>query len=359
MNFISEFLHQETPKSNKTMPSYYRKALFISEAILAAFLFASDILLFITMDNLHLWIPVALLLILISLIPGLRMLGANECLACFTLLIVTWLTWFVHTFGWTAGSPNILVIILSLAYFNIYLPPKGKIAFSIGLIAFRVALYTYSLKHPSPATLTHGASICFQVINSILPLVLLSIHYILFSSNIQARERALTIHNQALHVEAGTYPLTGLPNRRALLDVIDTYRKNNPNSQFSVSIADIDFFKRINDTYGHNCGDYTLKTLSHLFLNMSEGKYSVCRWGGEEFCFFMPEMNIDQAGALMQEVHVAVGKMPLHFGDIDFGIQITIGVEEYDFRSTMEEVFNQADRKLYMGKAHGRNQVVV
>ena len=57
-------------------------------------------------------------------------------------------------------------------------------------------------------------------------------------------------------------------------------------------------------------------------------------------------MNIDQAGALMQEVHVAVGKMPLHFGDIDFGIQITIGVEEYDFRSTMEEVFNQADRNL-------------
>ena len=359
MNFFTEFLHQETPKPSNTMPSYYRKAMFISEAILAAFFLASAVLLFFTTGNLRHWIPVAFMIISLSLMPGLSMMSANECLACFSLTIGAWLTWFVHTFGWTAGSPNILVIILSLAYFNIYLSSKGKIAFSLGLIAFRVALYAYSLKHSAPDTLTHNASICFQIINSVVPLVLLSIHYILFSSSIQARERALTIHNQALHVEAGTDPLTGLPNRRALLDVIENYRKTSPDSQFTVAIADIDFFKRVNDTYGHNCGDYTLKTLSQLFLDKAGGKYTVCRWGGEEFCFFIPEMNVDQAAIVMQDVHAAVGKMPLHFGEIDFGITITIGVEENDFHSSMEEIFNRADRKLYMGKAHGRNQVVI
>ena len=169
----------------------------------------------------------------------------------------------------------------------------------------------------------------------------------------------MTIHNQELHIKAGTDPLTGLPNRRALLEVVDAYRKENPESQFCIAIADIDFFKRINDTYGHNCGDYTLKELSKLFMNMAESNYTVCRWGGEEFCFFMPGMNMDQAGVIMYNVHVAAGKMPLHFEGIDFDIKITIGVEENDFVSDMGAIFEKADRKLYMGKANGRNQVVI
>lgn len=61
----------------------------------------------------------------------------------------------------------------------------------------------------------------------------------------------------------------------------------------------------------------------------------------------------------MHDVHIAAGKMPLHFEGIDFGIKITIGVEENDFVSDMGAIFEKADRKLYMGKANGRNQVVI
>lgn len=358
MNFLTEFLHQEVPKPGKEMPAYYHKALLISDLILAAFFMASSALLLFAADKFR-WIPVIFLAVSLLLIPGIGRMGAKACLVCFSMLIAAWLTWFVYMFGWSAGSPNILVPALSLAYFNIYVPPKGKVTYSLGLIAFRVALYAFSLSHASVTTLSHSASICFQIINSIVPLVILSIHYILFSSSIQASERQLTIHNQELHKEAGTDPLTGLPNRRALLEVADTFRKENPDSQFSIAIADIDFFKRINDTYGHNCGDYTLKELSQLFMNMAQSQYTVCRWGGEEFCFFMPGMNIDQAGMVMRDVHMAVGKMPLHFEGIDFGIKITIGVEENDFKSGMEAIFERADRKLYMGKANGRNQVVI
>ena len=358
MNFLTEFLHQEVPKSGKEMPEYYRKALFFSELILAAFFLLSSALLLFTADSFH-GIPVIFLVLSILLIPCFNKMSARKGLFCFSLLIVAWLTWFVYMFGWSAGSPNILVPVLSLAYFNIYVSPKGKVGFSLGLIAFRVALYAFSLRHPSVTVLSHNASICFQLINSIVPLVLLSIHYILFSSSIQASERQLTINNQELHIKAGTDPLTGLPNRRALLEVVDVYRKANPGSQFCIAIADIDFFKRINDTYGHNCGDYTLKELSKLFMNMAESNYTVCRWGGEEFCFFMPDMNMDQAGIIMHDVHIAAGRMPLHYEGIDFGIKITIGVEENDFISDIGAIFEKADRKLYMGKANGRNQVVI
>lgn len=358
MSFLHEFLHQEVPKSGTTMPAYYRKALFISESIFAGFFLASIILLELTTGQWQ-WMPIAILVATAICLMNIDKLSPKANLVCCTVLIISWLTWFVYRFGWVAGIPNILVPILSMAFFNIYLSPKGKIAYCVGLIAFRVLLFAFSQRHPAASSLGHTSSLFFQIINSVVPLVILSMNYILFSSSVQATERQLTIHNQELHVEAGTDPLTGLPNRRALLDVVEDYRKNNPDAQFCVAIADIDFFKRVNDTYGHNCGDYTLKTLAKLFMDAAESKYTVCRWGGEEFCFFLQGQNLDEAGIVVRDLHHAVRKMPLHFDGIDFSITITIGVEENDFHSSMEEIFNQADRKLYMGKANGRDQVVI
>lgn len=358
MTYLLEFLHQEVPKSGKTMPAYYRRALFLDELVLAVFLLASVVLLGLSTERLE-WVPVAVLAATVICLLNIDKMSANINLVCFTGLICLWLTWFVYMFGWSSGSPNILVPILSMAFFNIYMPPRGKIAYCIGLIGFRVLLFGFSQRHAPLAALNHDSSLFFQTINSVIPLVILSTNYILFSSSVQATERQLTINNQVLHKEAGTDPLTGLPNRRALLDVIDAYRKSNPDSQFCVAIADIDFFKRVNDTYGHNCGDYTLKTLAALFLDRAESKYTVCRWGGEEFCFFLHGQNLDEAGIVIHDLHEDVKKMPLHFGDIDFKITVTIGMEENDFHSPMQEIFDRADRKLYMGKANGRDQVVI
>lgn len=358
MKLLSEFLQQKAPKSSASMPAYYRKALLISEGVFAVFFLTSAILLEMMIGH-WAWPPIVILGAMIVCLARVDNMGGRGSFICFSVIIAAWLTWFVHSFGWTAGSPNILVTALSLAYFNIYIPPKGKLAFSVGLIAFRIGLYAYSLNNFSIIPLDHTVSICLQIINSVVPLVVLSVHFILFSSSIQASERTLALHNQELHKEAATDPLTGLLNRRALLDIVEKYRNEQPDAQFGIAIADIDFFKRVNDTYGHNCGDYTLKELSRLFQELANARYQVCRWGGEEFCFFLPGLNLDEAGIIMHDIHMAAGNMPLHFNDIDFMITITIGVEENDFRSTMEQLFDRADRKLYMGKANGRDQVVI
>ncbi|MBQ8962877.1 MAG: GGDEF domain-containing protein [Clostridia bacterium] len=305
MTYLLEFLHQKAPKSGKSMPAYYRKSVRVCEAILVAFMLASVILLALTNGKLE-WLPVAICAGVIACYPNTDKMSANSNLLCISLAIVFWLTWFVYNFGWSAGSPNILIPLLSLTFFNIYISPRGKIAYCFGLIAFRILLFIFSLRHTAPNALSPSTSLIFQILNSLIPLIILANNYILFSSSVQASERQLTINNQALHKEAGTDPLTGLPNRRALLDVIDNYRRDNPSSQFSIAIADIDFFKRVNDTYGHNCGDYTLKTLARLFMDKAESKYTVCRWGGEEFCFFLREQNLDEAGILMHELHGAV-----------------------------------------------------
>nr|MCR5089549.1 GGDEF domain-containing protein [Oscillospiraceae bacterium] len=126
---------------------------------------------------------------------------------------------------------------------------------------------------------------------------------------------------------------------------------------YSVAIADIDFFKRVNDTYGHSCGDYTLRALADLFREKAPSR--VCRWGGEEFCFFLPGKNLDQAGMEMNELCLAVRNLKLNYEGHDFSITITIGVAENDFSSPIESILEEADKKLYIGKSSGRNQVVL
>ena len=358
MSFLSDFLHQEVPKSGNAMPAYYRKALFLSEVILAVYFLASILLLLFT-TGAWLWIPIGILAGTVICILSIDRMNARINLACFTAVIVAWLTWFVHRFGWSAGSPNILVPILPLVFFNIYEPNVVKLIYSFGLVTFRILLFAWSLRHTPIEALDHTDNLVFQILNSVVPLLILTLDCILFSSSIQASERALTINNQALHREAGTDPLTGLPNRRALLDEIEQYLRSEPNSQFSVAIADIDFFKKVNDTYGHNCGDETLKALAALFMDSAGEKYRLCRWGGEEFCFFLPGMNIDEAGREMNDLNIAVRQKKLRFGDIDYSVTITIGVEENDFKSTLEQILDRADRKLYMGKVGGRDRVVV
>ena len=126
-----------------------------------------------------------------------------------------------------------------------------------------------------------------------------------------------------------------------------------------MAIADLDFFKQVNDTYGHKCGDYTLTRLTTLFKEHALERYSVCRWGGEEFCFFMPEMNLDQAGIVMNDLCSEVRKMNLLYEGNEFSITLSIGVEEYDFASSLDELLDAADDKLYKAKNAGRNRVVV
>ena len=358
MKQLMAFLRKKVPKAGIETPLYFRRALATTDVVLAIYFLLVFVLLTWANQKLE-WMP----LFLCAAMVGCRLLigrvNSRVSFYAFELVIVYWCAWHTQTIGWTYGAQHLLIPMLMLCFFNIYEPQWMKLLTFLIVVAYRMALFAYSLEHPASYELSKTAVILYQTLNSLTLFNVLGVGFILFSSSIQENERQLLLNNQELHKEAGTDPLTQLPNRRAILDVIEAFLKTSPHEPFGVAIADIDFFKRINDTYGHNCGDYTLKELSSLFLAQAESKYTVCRWGGEEFCFFMPGMNLDEAGAMMHDLNYAVKKMPLHFGDVDYSITITIGVEENDFHSTMEEILDRADRKLYMGKVHGRDQVVI
>ena len=358
MRFFINFITQKTPKPGKEMPGYYQSALVLTQVILVIYFV---LWFFLLPWQTGLWLEEPLFM-LAGTLGSLWLIGkANVrlCVGAYAAVTLIWIVWFIHGFGWNGGVQHFLIPLLMLVFFNIYEMPWLKLLILAVLVTFRVWLYHYALNHSPVYDMAAGTGVVFQMFNSMTLFITLACMFILFSSNIQDTERKLRLVNQELHKEADTDPLTQLPNRRAMLDVMSAFMREHPEERFSVAIADIDFFKKINDTYGHNCGDYTLKTLADLFREKAGESYRVCRWGGEEFCFFLPVMNLDEAGEVMFSLCGAVRKMPLCFGDKEFNITITIGVEEYDYMSPIEQILEHADQKLYRGKIGGRNQVVV
>ncbi len=359
MRFFLEFLHQNVPsKPGNEMPAYFRRALTVSEVLLTVyFLFA--FLFFPVFCGRVEWMPLAMAAAAGAGLAVIRRKGARVNLLILAVICFAWTAWNAFVPGWSTGAQQFLALLLVLVFFDVYEKPAAKIVCFALILGIRILLYSLSRHNPPLREIAGDAAILYQLLNTVSFFLMLAALCVIFSTGTQNTERELRIRNQTLYKAAGTDPLTGLPNRRAMIEAIEKYREESPDQPFSVAIADIDHFKNVNDTYGHNCGDYTLVRLTELFAAHAAGQFSVCRWGGEEFCFFMPGKNVDEAGVLMRDLNFAVQRMPLSFEGTDFSITITIGVEEYDYASSLEDLLQRADEKLYMGKEAGRDRVVV
>lgn len=358
MRFFLDFLRQEVPKAGKDIPHYYRRALVSGEILLSVY-FVVCFFLFPLLNRRWEWIPLLFLGMEGLSYWATRKQGVRLNLLLYAVTSVAWIWWNVRYFGWSIGVQHFLTLVLVLVFFNVYDKPLYKIIWFLIILAVRILIFSMAQRTPALYPMEGTAGTVYQTVNTVSFFLALAVMCVIFSTSIQDTERQLRLKNQALYKEAGTDPLTGLPNRRSMIERIEQYYKNSPDQPFSIAIADIDFFKKVNDTYGHNTGDYTLVRLTELFAEHAMGKYSVCRWGGEEFCFFMPGLNLDEAGTIMKDLCFAAEKLKLEHEGHEFSITITIGVEENDFSSPLEDLLSSADEKLYMGKEGGRNRVVI
>jgi two-component system cell cycle response regulator len=148
-------------------------------------------------------------------------------------------------------------------------------------------------------------------------------------------------------------PLTGLYNRGFLDEILESQTSISLRSGRTLSIlmADIDFFKKVNDTQGHAAGDRVLQQLGATLTQTFRSADYVCRYGGEEFIVVLPNTDFENATQLAERARVAVAD--------NVNVTITIGVAMLrDDGFTPEEILAAADRRLYEGKELGRNMVV-
>ncbi|MCF6235993.1 MAG: diguanylate cyclase [Gammaproteobacteria bacterium] len=151
--------------------------------------------------------------------------------------------------------------------------------------------------------------------------------------------------------------LTGLFNRLAYDERIEQeylrwQRYQNP---LSILVADVDFFKKINDTFGHKAGDKVLQVIAQKMEESVRGTDMVARYGGEEFVFIMPNTAVDNAMAVANKLRTEIEKLQFHYRDKPVNITISCGVSEFSNDDQPDTVFERADQALYEAKNSGRN----
>lgn len=166
---------------------------------------------------------------------------------------------------------------------------------------------------------------------------------------------------QILEVSATTDSLPQVFNRREMAKRLEYEQTNHERNHrsFAIIIADIDYFKKVNDTYGHECGDKVLVAVAQLLKSNTRKIDCVARWGGEEFLLLLPETDAAGAAKLAEKLRKIIEDTVFYHGNAEFRITITFGVCEYKRNLTLDQLIASADNALYEGKAAGRNRVVV
>ena len=185
-------------------------------------------------------------------------------------------------------------------------------------------------------------------------------------SKINEERYLVTFHNiskvvaekEAISQDAEKDELTHIYNRKKFNTMLDyTIRDAEVyGTNFTVILFDIDHFKQINDTYGHDIGDKVLIQLSALVKNLLRGDDLLARWGGEEFVILSPATKLNDAYELANRLRQEIERFPFPFIKT---LTCSFGVAQYKRGNSKEEVVKNADNALYESKRNGRNRVSV
>ena len=152
--------------------------------------------------------------------------------------------------------------------------------------------------------------------------------------------------------------LTGLPNRRYIDTYLDLKMKEYKTFDlpFGIAFIDIDHFKVVNDTYGHDVGDEVLKMLARTYVNSTRGNDLIGRWGGEEFLAVFTNCQENVLASLINKIRMLVEHSTIKINDTELNVTISIGATMIKPDDTLESIIKRADTLMYKSKEDGRNK---
>lgn len=270
----------------------------------------------------------------------------------------------VYCLGWDYGFQQYCIIfVISLLFTDFFSNQQHHLNKStIVLIVLNVftylALRVFTFNHMPVYTLeSKTPAHIFFICNSIIAFTFLIAYSFLYSQTVFRLEKSL--------VDVATKDaLTGLFNRRKMQDILNTMSEilSASGHQICIAIVDIDNFKKINDTYGHNAGDEVLRTIANIFLTIQQESenFSACRWGGEEFLIFYRNRseNNDTAFQEFDNLRKQIENATVNYNNHEIHFTATIGLTFYQENSTISDMIKRADDCLYYGKEHGKNVVI-
>jgi two-component system, cell cycle response regulator len=253
---------------------------------------------------------------------------------------------------------------------------KAEIAFLVFmllLIAAGVALYfaLYALKYAGAVDI---AAVHYNARSSIIAsgaLLLTAISFGTFfifplirtqvqeGGKLRAMTESLSARSETLEHAALTDGLTGMQNRRYFDDALKEYlgefrRINKP---IGLMVLDLDHFKLVNDTHGHDVGDQVLREVAACLKNFTRYHDIAARLGGEEFAVVAPNMDVESLMKFAERIRKAVADLVITSGNVRLKVTTSVGLAVWDHHEDADAFYRRADRLLYQAKRQGRNRV--
>ncbi|MDE7415833.1 MAG: GGDEF domain-containing protein [Lachnospiraceae bacterium] len=328
------------------------------------------IILFVLFNFLHIWpmvvFNVGSVAVYIKCIDIIKRGYEHEIIKVFYM---TYGEIIIHSFvaticiGWRFGFPQYIIGLIPFGYYMCatLLEEKRRymIATALGMIAVLsfIACRSLSLFVGSIflLELPAFAELLIYIFNSICNFVFLFMVTVIFVWDMQRITLQLRSQNVALDNMASIDPLTGLYNRRSMQDFFAQALKAE--NDFSLIMCDIDNFKRVNDTYGHDFGDVVLKEVSHIVQQQVRDNGYVCRWGGEEILILSND-RLDHTCKIAENIRHDVEQHVFCCCGKELHCTLTLGVAGHRAGNTVEDTIKHADSRLYYGKQNGKNRVV-
>jgi diguanylate cyclase (GGDEF)-like protein len=258
--------------------------------------------------------------------------------------------------------PSTLVLLATVIVFGMFEMNTARVwklmAYSIGLIAVVMGWSSYT----NPLTYQPKLQLIFFMLTAtVLPSISsLSIQLRRMRERLKAQKTELELALQQIRQAATHDELTGLPNRRYLLTLLTEHasRQDRGGPGFMVALADLDYFKNVNDTFGHRVGDEALVCFAKQARLHLRGTDIVGRWGGEEFLIILPESPLGDPNVGIERLRGALAVTEVSKSAPHIRIAFSTGLTRFVSGSGVDDVIEQADRALYLAKAAGRNQTI-
>ncbi len=262
------------------------------------------------------------------------------------------------TFGWDSSVQAFPILLIIMYFFSSYGGLANKFGFMAGVFVVYMILSIMFGGTTGTMDLSPALHVYIRDANMAVTLFLTGISAYMFSNEKQDMEKTLIEYNKKLEEQASVDPLTGLYNRRKCMEYLAELEKKSSDQMMCIVMGDIDHFKNVNDTYGHDTGDLVLKGVARVLTACTKDIGFVSRWGGEEFLIVVPGKNGDEVMEILFIVQSEMRKMCVMAGDQKIRVTLTYGLTEYNTSLTMDQNIKEADDKLYMGKEQGRDTII-
>jgi diguanylate cyclase (GGDEF)-like protein len=251
----------------------------------------------------------------------------------------------------------LLALVLVFGIFNMN-AQQARIAGLYTIVIMAATIVYKMLDDPQqyPARLEFAH---FVLISVIVPTISsLAAQLAALRSRLQQQKEDLRVAFERIQILATRDELTGLTNRRHMMDIVSQHQKRltrTGHHRFCLAIIDLDYFKRINDTYGHGIGDEVLKNFSQVANSVLRETDVLARWGGEEFLVLLNDTEATQAQIGLDRIRQRLSQTVLVPGVPELVVTFSAGLTHYRVGETLHGCIERADQSLYEAKEAGRN----